>query len=270
MKFAVIGHPIDHSLSPLMHHANFKSLNLDYDYEALNITPTHFEHIRDIISEKELDGFNVTIPHKERIINYLDDMSDEARAIGAVNTVKVENGKWMGYNTDGTGFVKGLQVKYGDLTGAHILILGAGGASKGIAYALSQVSDKRIAVANRTMSRFNDWQLQIQPHSLEDVASIAHQFDIIINTTPLGMHQSQDSVMSFAQLKADVLVCDIIYIPFQTTFLKEAAEKEFSTYNGLDMFIYQGAESFKIWTGLESDITTMRNAVLNKLNPTTT
>lgn len=127
MKFAVIGHPIDHSLSPLMHHANFKSLNLDYDYEALNIPPTHFEHIRDIISEKELDGFNVTIPHKERIINYLDGMSDEARAIGAVNTVKVENGKWMGYNTDGTGFVKGLQVKYGDLTGAHILILGAKG-----------------------------------------------------------------------------------------------------------------------------------------------
>ncbi|MEJ7540612.1 shikimate dehydrogenase [Staphylococcus intermedius] len=270
MKFAVIGHPIDHSLSPHMHHANFKSLNLDYGYEALNIPPAHFEHIRDIISDKALDGFNVTIPHKERIIEYLDEMSDEARAIGAVNTVKIENGKWIGYNTDGTGFVKGLQAKYGDLTDAHILILGAGGASKGIAYALSQVTDKPISVANRSMSRFKDWQLDIQSYSLQDVASIAHQFDIIINTTPVGMHQSQESVMSFEQLKPDVLVCDIIYIPFQTAFLKEAAEKECATYNGLDMFIYQGAESFKIWTGLDSDIMTMRNAVIKKLNPTTT
>lgn len=270
MKFAVIGHPIDHSLSPLMHHANFKSLNLDYGYEALNVPPAHFQHIRDIIDEKGLNGFNVTIPHKERIIDYLDDMSDEARAIGAVNTVKVENGKWIGYNTDGTGFVKGLQAQYGDLSHAHILILGAGGASKGIAYALSQVTENTISVANRSMSRFNDWQLEIQPYSLTDVASIAHQFDIIINTTPVGMHQSEDSVMSFEQLKKDVLVCDIIYIPLQTTFLKEAAQKQCTTYNGLDMFIYQGAESFKIWTGLESDITTMRNVVLNKLKQTST
>lgn len=265
MKFAVIGHPIDHSLSPVMHHANFKSLKLDAEYEALNIPPAHFEHIRDIITEKGLDGFNVTIPHKERIIPYLDEISDEAQAIGAVNTVKINNGKWIGYNTDGTGFVKGLQAKYGDLHEARILILGAGGASKGISFALNQVTKHPIAVANRSMSRFDDWKLPIQPYHLETVPTIAHEFDIIINTTPVGMNQSQESIITFEQLKTDVLVCDIVYIPLETTFLKEAAQKQCHTYNGLDMFVYQGAESFKIWTGLNSDITKMRETVLKKL-----
>ncbi|ARJ49906.1 shikimate dehydrogenase [Staphylococcus lutrae] len=265
MKFAVIGHPIEHSLSPLMHHANFKSLNLNYEYEALNIPPAHFHHIRDIISEKHLDGFNVTLPHKARIMDYLDDISDEARAIGAVNTVKIDHGKWIGYNTDGLGFVKGLKTRYSDLWNARILILGAGGASKGISYALDKVTQHPISVANRTRARFDDWQLPVRQYELADVPRIAQQFDIIVNTTPVGMDQSTESVITFDMLKTDVLVCDIVYVPLETTFLKEAAKKQCAIYNGLDMFIYQGAESFRIWTGLESDISEMRNTVLNKL-----
>ena len=265
MKFAVIGHPIEHSLSPLMHHANFEALQLDYDYQALNIPPAHFHHIRDIAAEYDLDGFNVTIPHKERIIPYLDAMTDEAKAIGAVNTVHIENGRWIGHNTDGIGFVKGLKDYYGSLTNAKILIIGAGGASKGIAYSLSHETTHPIAVANRTMSRFDDWRFQVEAHALIEVDDIADQYDIIINTTPVGMHESTDQVVTFQHLKKDVLVCDIIYIPAETTFLQAAKVQGYNTYNGLDMFVYQGAESFNFWTGQQADISVMRQRVKERL-----
>lgn len=266
MKFAVIGHPIKHSLSPLMHHANFKKLNLDYQYEAINIPESHFQHIREIISERELDGFNVTIPHKARIIPYLDDISDEAKEMGAVNTVKIKNGKWIGYNTDGIGFVKGLESYYGSLKDAKILILGAGGASKGITYQLKQKTTQPIFVANRTMSRFETWTFNINAVPLSEVTNIADQFDIIINTTPLGMYDSNDSILTFERLKKRALVCDIIYTPLETPFLANARHHGYDTYNGLDMFVYQGAESFNIWTTMDANINAMRTSVLNKLN----
>ncbi len=268
MKFAVIGHPIDHSLSPIMHQTNFKSLYLNDQYEALNIPEQDFHHIKDIISERDLDGFNVTIPHKERIIPFLDSLTEEAQAIGAVNTVQIINNQWIGHNTDGLGFVKGLQSKYGDLSDAQILILGAGGASKGIAYALKKVCKLPITVANRTMARFDSWKFDVLKYTLNEVHPLLETFDIIINTTPVGMHQSTDSIITFQKLKPSVLVCDIIYNPLQTSFLKQAAQKGYRIYNGLDMFVFQGAESFKIWTGLESNISEMRQAVLKKLNET--
>ena len=133
MKFAVIGDPISHSLSPLMHNKNFESLDLKFTYEAVNVPIENFKHIREIIEEKHLDGFNITIPHKERIIPYLDEIDAQSSSVGAVNTVLIRDGKWIGYNTDGIGYVTGLKQVYNDLENAYILILGAGGASKGIA-----------------------------------------------------------------------------------------------------------------------------------------
>ncbi|NHM75819.1 shikimate dehydrogenase [Staphylococcus sp. 11007852] len=266
MKFAVIGHPIQHSLSPLMQHANFQSLNMDAEYEALNIPVEHFHHIKDIINSRQLNGFNVTIPHKERIIPYLDVLSDEAKEMGAVNTVVVKDDKWIGYNTDGIGFVKGLESYYGELKKAKILILGAGGASKGIAYQLKQRTSYPIYVANRTMARFDSWSFEINAIPLEDVNTIASQFDIIINTTPLGMGQSHESIMTLKNLKPNALVADIIYTPLITPFLATARQNGYDIYNGLDMFVYQGAESFNIWTQRKADIEAMKTAVLTKLN----
>lgn len=265
MKFAVIGHPIKHSLSPVMHNANFKSLQLDYNYEALDINPKHFHHIKDIISERNLNGFNITIPHKEHIIPYLDEISLEAKAIGAVNTVKIMNNRWFGYNTDGSGFVKGLKNKYPQLEKAHILILGAGGASKGIAYALKLINQNPITVANRTLSRFNNWDFDVKTMSLDDVPHYINTYDIIINTTPLGMHQSNNTILNLVGIRPEILVCDIIYTPFETEFLKQAHQNGNEIYNGLDMFIYQGAESFKIWTNQQANIDVMKNTVLKYL-----
>ncbi|MBI5975774.1 shikimate dehydrogenase [Staphylococcus canis] len=265
MKFAVIGHPIQHSLSPMMHHANFKSLDEAHEYEALNIDPKHFHHIKSIISERNLDGFNVTIPHKERIIPYLDALSPAAETIGAVNTVKIKEGKWIGYNTDGSGFVEGLKHRYPHLQDARILIIGAGGASKGIAYALKTISKHPITVANRTLERLNKWTFDVYPLDLKEVISNIGQFDIVINTTPLGMDQSTESILNLTGIPQHILVCDIIYTPFETPFLKQARLNGNETYNGLDMFIYQGAESYEIWTNQQANIEAMKERVLEHL-----
>ncbi|MCG3399039.1 shikimate dehydrogenase [Staphylococcus massiliensis] len=265
MKFAVIGHPIDHSLSPVMHHANFQALNLDYGYEALNVPPKDMHLIKEIITSKGLDGFNVTIPHKTEIMSYLDVIDEASCAIGAVNTVKIENGKWIGYNTDGIGYVKGLIELDLHLKHRKILILGAGGASKGIAHALDKITEHKVTVANRTLSRFDSWQLDVHTMSLNEAASELDQFDIVINTTPLGMKDNQELPIELTNLKRGALVSDIVYTPSETPFLKAAKAQGNPIYNGLDMFVQQGAESFKIWTGHTADIEAMKNKVIEYL-----
>lgn len=265
MKFAVIGNPISHSLSPLMHHANFQSLNLENTYEAINVPVNQFQDIKKIISEKCIDGFNVTIPHKERIIPYLDDINEQAKSVGAVNTVLVKDGKWIGYNTDGIGYVNGLKQIYEGIEDAYILILGAGGASKGIANELYKIVRPTLTVANRTMSRFNNWSLNINKINLSHAESHLDEFDIIINTTPAGMNGNTDSVISLNRLASHTLVSDIVYNPYKTPILIEAEQRGNPIYNGLDMFVHQGAESFKIWTNLEPDIKAMKNIVIQKL-----
>ena len=204
--------------------------------------------ILDIIEDNHINGFNVTIPHKERIIPYLDEINDQAKAVGAVNTVKIINNKWIGYNTDGIGYVMGLKQVYPDLENAYVLILG-GGASKGIANELSKIVQPKLTIANRTMSRFETWDMDINAISLEQSEQYLDEFDIIINTTSAGLNNNDDIVISLDNLSSSTLVSDIIYIPYKTKFLKEAEFKGNTVYNGLDMFINQGAESFKIWTG---------------------
>ncbi|AMY04642.1 shikimate dehydrogenase [Staphylococcus condimenti] len=265
MKFAVIGHPIKHSLSPIMHQANFDASARTDTYEALNIPPKHFHLIKEIMAEKEIDGFNITIPHKERIIPYLDEMDAHAKTIGAINTVKIVDGKWVGYNTDGIGYVKGLKRVYPQLKDARILLIGAGGASKGLAAALNEIAEHSLSVANRTMSRFDNWDLKVNTLSLQEAEKQLGDFDIVINTTPAGMSDNQDVVISLDHLAPDTLVSDIVYIPYKTPILKLAEAKGNRIYNGLDMFVNQGAESFKIWTGETADIKAMKTAVLKQL-----
>ncbi|MBL7565139.1 shikimate dehydrogenase [Staphylococcus saccharolyticus] len=264
MKFAVIGNPISHSLSPLMHNANFKSLGINDTYEAINIPIEQFDTIKEIITEKNLDGFNITIPHKERILPFLDDINEQSKSVGAVNTVLIRDGKWIGYNTDGIGYVSGLNNIYEDLEETYILILGAGGASKGIANELSKIVKSKLTIANRTMSRFDNWQLDINKISLNEAEKHLDEFDIIINTTPTGM-DNNECVISLDYLSSHALVSDIIYIPYKTPILMEAEKLGNPIHNGLDMFVYQGAESFKIWTGKQPNIHVMKETVINKL-----
>ena len=265
MKFAVIGSPIEHSLSPVMHNANFKAVGDNHTYEALRIDPQHFHLIKDIIKEKDLDGFNVTIPHKESIIPYLDEIDEQSNAVGAVNTVLIQDNKWIGYNTDGIGYVKSLQEVYPDLENAYILILGAGGASKGITNELIKYVNPKITVANRTLSRFDHWHLDVNRASLADVESVLSEFDIIINTTPAGMDENKELPIHLDYLSPQTLVSDIVYVPSKTPILAAAEQKGSPIHNGLNMFVYQGAESYKIWTQQQPNYDVMRSTVLNYL-----
>ncbi|WP_279526243.1 shikimate dehydrogenase [Staphylococcus gallinarum] len=266
MKYAVIGNPIDHSLSPAMHNANFEALHdEDASYEAIDIPQEKFHLIKEIITEKGIEAFNVTIPHKENIIPYLDEIDSQSETVGAVNTVKIVNDKWIGYNTDGIGYVTGLKQVYPDLEHAYILMLGAGGASKGIANELTKYVQPKLTVANRTMSRFDNWNLDINKISLIDAESALSEFDIIINTTPAGMKSNKEIPINLDNLAEHTLVSDIVYIPFKTPILEKAEENGNPIHNGLDMFVYQGAESFKIWTGKMPNIKVMKEAVLKRL-----
>ncbi|MCG7338569.1 shikimate dehydrogenase [Staphylococcus sp. ACRSN] len=265
MKYAVIGNPIDHSLSPAMHNANFKASNVDSTYEAINIPEEQFHLIKEIINEKHINGFNVTIPHKENIIPYLDEIDSQSETVGAVNTVKIIDDKWIGYNTDGIGYVTGLKQVYPDLANAYVLILGAGGASKGIANELTKYVQPKLTVANRTMSRFENWNLDINKISLAEAETALDEFDIIINTTPVGMKDNMEVPINLDNLSEQTLVSDIVYVPFKTPILAEAEAKGNPIHNGLDMFVYQGAESYKIWTEKMPNIEVMKETVLNRL-----
>ncbi|TDM13082.1 shikimate dehydrogenase [Macrococcus lamae] len=267
MNFAVIGHPIRHSLSPVMHQANFDVGNHNHTYIALDIASAHFHHIKDIVSDKQLDGFNVTIPYKSAIIPFLDDIDEMAEMIGAVNTVKISDGRWTGYNTDGSGFVESLTQNFNltDLTGLNVLILGAGGASRGVAYAL-QKAGAAVTVANRSRHRFDDWSFKVNNIDLTEVNKQVSHMDLIINTTPLGMTGFDAEVIcDLALAKQSALVADIIYTPSVTPFLADARRHHLETMNGLDMFVNQGAQSFEIWTGLKADRHVMRTRVITAL-----
>lgn len=265
MKFAVIGHPIKHSLSPLMHHANFNALQTEDEYAALHIDPKHFHHLRDIIHEKAIDGFNITIPYKVDMLQVVDVVDIKAQMIGAINTVHIEDGIWYGYNTDGAGFKASIEKYTG---GKNIVVLGAGGASRAICYTLFK--DNKVTVLNRNTNRVADWPFQIDAYTYEESDGVIQQADIVINTTPVGMEGFMpDTLIDISQLKWSAVVCDIIYTPDKTPILQSAAQRGLSVINGLDMFVNQGALSYEIWTGKKANKAAMKQAVINYLQRST-
>lgn len=261
MKFAVIGYPIGHSLSPVMHHANFKALGRNDEYSALSIDPRHFYHIKDIITDKELDGFNVTIPFKVDIMDYCDEIDLSAQMIGAVNTIHIKDGKWIGYNTDGIGYLLSIETLIENHM--NILILGAGGASRAISYVLK---DKHhVSIASRTADKVKDWPFDIDCTTYDELYNLS-QFDMVINTTPVGMTGfDAQSVIDTKELKKTCIVSDIIYTPEKTAFLLEAEQNGLQIINGLGMFVMQGAKSFEIWTGMQANTQAMTTAVQTAL-----
>lgn len=261
MNFAVIGHPIRHSLSPVMHHANFKALGRNDEYSALDIDPKHFHHVKDIIAQKHLDGFNVTIPFKVDIMAYCDVIDDAAQMIGAVNTVHIKDGKWIGYNTDGIGYLSSIDHVLKD--NMNILILGAGGASRAISYTMMQ--NHQVTVANRSLKRIASWPFKVNGMTYNALNNLSI-YDLVINTTPVGMTGFDEvPLIRCQELKQSCVVSDIIYTPEKTAFLKEAALQDLKIINGLGMFVMQGAKSFELWTGLKAASHAMSEAVQTTL-----
>jgi shikimate dehydrogenase len=270
---AILGSPVSHTLSPAMHNAAFRDLGLDYYYLPIEVSSENLGAVVGGLRWLNYAGFNVTMPHKVGIIKYLDEIDGLAELVGAVNTVVIRDGRLKGYNTDGTGFIHALEQEKGiAVRDKKILILGAGGAAKSIALALAASNVREIAICNRTpdkavelaahinrqlrpCSRF----LQLEPDSA--AASLA-EMDIIINTTSIGMAPDLEGLpLDTRLLNPRQLVCDIVYHPLQTRFLREAENIGCPTMNGLGMLIYQGAEAFSLWTGQPAPVAVMRAAI---------
>ena len=270
----LIGHPVGHSFSPIMHNAAFKDKGLNYVYVAFDVLPENLKYVIDGAKALGIVGFNVTIPHKIKIMKYLDEIDKDAKLIGAVNTIKIEEGKAIGYNTDGIGARKALEEEIGKVKDKNIVIFGAGGAARAVAFELAK--DNNITIANRTVEKAEALAKEISEKlnkkfgeevKFSGLDIDLDGIDIIINATPIGMYPNVDvePIVKAEKLREDMVVMDLIYNPLETVLLKEAKKVNAKTINGLGMLIYQGAVAFKIWTGVEPNIEVMKNAIIDKI-----
>ena len=271
----VFGDPVEHTLSPLMHNAAFRYLKLNYIYVPFRIKKISLGKALRGIAALNIHGLNLTIPHKVEAMKYLDEVDRETKLIGAVNTIKVENGKLKGYNTDGKGMFDSLRKDCGfNPEDKDILIIGAGGAARAVAIHLALCKARRIVIANRTRQKARRIVEDIIRHTgcraidipLEESALIseAGNIHLLINATSIGMNPSDFRLVRekfFKSASKLQLVYDLIYNPAQTRLLKDAKKCHVNVFNGLSMLLYQGALSFEIWTGRKAPLDVMRKAL---------
>lgn len=270
--FGVIGDPIAHSMSPLMHNDLFQHYNIDAHYFPFHVKKENLCHAINGLKVLGVSGFNVTVPHKMAIIPLLDEVDPLAEAIGAVNTVVNVDGKLVGYNTDGEGYVKALTEQVSNLQDKRVLMIGAGGAARGLFFTLAKVGVKKLDVVNRTIEKALNlihecpYPIDAAALSLREAELIVGEYDIIIQTTSIGMAPNIDETpIKLENLKQGAFVSDIIYNPLETTLLSEAKHNGATIQNGLDMFVFQGALAFELWTGIFPESERMRQIVQKQL-----
>ncbi|WKA56307.1 shikimate dehydrogenase [Planococcus shixiaomingii] len=264
--YAVIGDPIAHSLSPYMHETWFAENGVDASYIPIHVKPADLEKALSALKTLGVSGFNITLPHKEAILPFLDRLDETASIMSAVNTVVVDGNQSSGYNTDGDGFVESLFTSPVDIS-KKVLIIGAGGAARGIAFALKRAGFGTVAIANRTLQRAKELADEVGgfPMTLAEAENDLGEFGIIIQTTSVGLSENEALPMSLENIKAGSIAADIIYTPLETPFLKKAKEQKCITINGVGMFVYQGAIAFEKWTGVKPDTEKMMELITSKL-----
>jgi shikimate dehydrogenase len=257
----IIGHPVRHSLSPVMHNAAFAALGLDWIYVPFPVHPDSLPAAVAGLAALGVAGFNVTIPHKVAILPLLDRVSPEAELVGAVNVVALQEGVLVGYNTDGLGLLEALKREFGfSPAGRNVLVLGAGGAARGAVAALGSAGAARICLANRTLAsarelvaglapRLPDLELGAETLELLGDPSRMSSFDLIVNTTSVGMAGDCFAGLNLAGLKPGLCVYDMVYAPPLTPLLARARELGIPAANGIGMLVAQGEAAFKVWTG---------------------
>ncbi|NMA85868.1 MAG: shikimate dehydrogenase [Tissierellia bacterium] len=255
--FCLIGHPVSKSLSPNIHNEFYKINNLNNVYLVFDIKEDNIENIIQSFKAMNIQGFNITIPYKIKIMDYLDEISKEAKLIGAVNTVKNENGKLIGYNTDGLGFMKSLEGNNINVKNKNILILGSGGAANAISTSLALADVKKLYINNRNIDnsrklvmkigrQFPNINIEYGDLSLNNVKK--EEIHMVINCTSVGMYPNIEEIpISLEEFPKNLIVYDIIYKPRKTNFLEMAEERGYYTINGLSMLINQGLYSQSIW-----------------------
>ena len=276
--YGIFGHPLSHTLSPAMHEAAFRTLEIDANYIVLELAPTAFKKLMSQASKLSLSGFNVTVPYKEIVMGYLDSVRPEARAIGAVNTVFKQGNHWVGTNTDMEGFLMALMKDGGFRpSGKKAVILGAGGAARAVVYGLSREGVREILIAdcfpqkarkitNDMGKLFKRVDYQAALAGTPEVKEALQKADVIINATPLGLKPQDPLVVPESWVPRrgakKAFFMDLIYNPAVTPFLKVAKAKGHRTLNGLGMLRYQGARALKYWTGRKAPVDVMRQALL--------
>jgi shikimate dehydrogenase len=273
----IIGDPIEHSLSPGIHNTLCKYLNLNYVYIPFKVSSEQLENAVKGLKALGVMGFNVTIPHKKNIIQYLDEVSKEALLMGAVNTVKNVDGKLYGYNTDGQGFVKSLKNEGVAIEGKNILVIGAGGAARGITVSLALEGVQSITILNRTAQKAKAICTMINENvknisrsdslNCENFNRYIEDCDILINTTSIGMHPDIHAcpIENLTSLKSSTVVCDLIYNPSKTAFLANAEKKGCKIINGWGMLVFQAINAFEIWMDIKIN-DNLTNILLQKTN----
>jgi shikimate dehydrogenase len=270
----VIGHPVTHSLSPLMHNAAIAALGLDYVYVAWPIAPERLDEALVGLSAIGVAGFNLTIPHKQTVMPYLAEVSELARAIGAVNTVWRTEAGWHGTNTDVAGFIAPLVSLERDWSQATVVCLGNGGAARAVVAGADQLGCRSIQVFGRSPEKLaqfqQSWQSspigeKLSVHAWGDLANAIGGADLIVNTTPIGMQPNVDaSPLSPAEtlaIQSGAIVYDLIYVPRPTLLLQQAQPQGAIVIDGLEMLVQQGAAALQIWTQADVPIDIMRQTL---------
>lgn len=282
-KACVIGSPIEHSLSPVIHNAAYDHLKLNWFYDRHEVDETNFNEGVEELIQQDYVAFNVTMPGKEAAHNYCDITYGGASRLYSVNTIVVKNGKTHGYSTDGDGFVNFLKDENIDLSSNHFVIIGSGGAARSICDALFE-NGARISICARNLEKANEIIDTIKnaerditnPHSsinayeLKNADELISNADVLINATPIGMHIDKeiefDSPINLELLNSDQIVIDTIYSPLETPLLNKAKSLGCPVYNGIYMLLYQAALSFELMTGQKAPINIMRKALLEEIN----
>ncbi|MBV8886840.1 MAG: shikimate dehydrogenase [Chroococcidiopsidaceae cyanobacterium CP_BM_RX_35] len=270
----VIGHPVEHSLSPVMHNAALAALELDYVYLPLPVKPEDLPAAITGFAAIGLIGFNVTIPHKQTILNLLSEVLPVAQAVGAVNTVwRADNG-WVGTNTDVAGFLAPLRIRYNrDWSQTVAVILGNGGAARAVAFGCAELGCAEIHVTGRNQAKLEEFKSSwvnsnlnnLQVHNSEQLPQLIPQATLLVNTTPIGMYpkveESPLRAAIMAHLPPNAIVYDLIYNPRPTQLLRQAEQLQLNTLNGLEMLVYQGAAALEIWLQQPIPVDVMRQSL---------
>ncbi|NGP43484.1 shikimate dehydrogenase [Bacillaceae bacterium SIJ1] len=271
--FGLIGHPVGHSLSPMMQNRAFKHIDFPGIYIAYDVKPENLTTAVAGLKALGCEGFNVTIPHKVNVMPLLDEVSEEAKALGAVNTVVRENGRFVGYNTDGVGYLRSLEPELpAPIESLKILMLGAGGAAQALFLTLVNQRPKVLDVVNRSSHRAEQL-IQSSPNpsvhhvfSYDEAEQRSGEYDVIINTTAVGMSpNTAERPLALTNVRPGTVVSDIVYNPLKTAFLKTAEEKQCRIHDGVGMFVGQGALAFERWTTQKAPVKEMRETVLQAL-----
>lgn len=274
----VIGDPIAHSFSPDMHNAAIDALGMDLCYVAFHVQPGRVGSAVNGLRGFDILGLNVTIPHKLAVMEHVDQVSEEALAVGAVNTIHNENGNLTGYNTD----VYGVTTAIEQIAGVtrfpeSCVVLGGGGASRAVTYALGKREEvKRVTILNRTVERAEALATDMEKITGKEIVPLALDegsekmaFDgagLVVNTTSLGMHPHPDKSPLFndAAIRPDLILYDTVFNPLETKLMRQFKAKGAPAFGGLDMLVLQGARSFEIWTGTEPPTDVMKQAVVGR------